>query len=95
MRMSYDSKCEELAEAFLESEPGETRQAASDRASLAQAIQDAVKAWFAEREARRAPCLTSAEQKAQGARCGCRGADDLCPCQNVPDATTRRERAAR
>lgn len=37
--------------------------------------------------------LTDAEQKAQGLRCACGGADDMCPCQNVPDATTRRERA--
>jgi hypothetical protein len=28
-------------------------------------------------------CPTDAEKKAQGARCGCRGADDYCPCQNV------------
>jgi hypothetical protein len=33
--------------------------------------------------------LTAAEQKAQGERCGCRGADDMCPCQNVPDRVTR------
>lgn len=33
-------------------------------------------------------CLTSAEQKAQGSRCGCGGADDYCGCQNVPDDTT-------
>lgn len=92
--MAFDSKCEELAEAFLEGEPGDTRQAAADRASLAQAIQDAVEAWFADREVRAAPGLSDAEQKAQGARCGCRGADDMCPCQNVPDATTRRERKA-
>lgn len=39
-------------------------------------------------------CLSAAEQKAQAARCGCRGADDMCPCQNVPDATTRAERTA-
>lgn len=24
-------------------------------------------------------------QKAQGAVCGCRGSDDLCPCQNAPE----------
>jgi hypothetical protein len=39
------------------------------------------------------PGLTDAEQKAQGARCGCHGADDYCVCQNVADATTRAERA--
>jgi hypothetical protein len=38
------------------------------------------------------PCLSPAEQKAQGARCGCRGADDYCVCQNVPDAVTRAAR---
>lgn len=38
--------------------------------------------------------LTEAEQRAQGQRCGCRGADDYCGCQNVPDAETRRQRAA-
>ncbi|RUV65195.1 MAG: hypothetical protein E5X35_11660 [Mesorhizobium sp.] len=38
--------------------------------------------------------LTGAEQKAQGARCGCLGADDYCVCQNVPDAITKHERAA-
>lgn len=32
--------------------------------------------------------LTNEEQKAQGARCGCRGIDDYCVCQNVPDRTT-------
>lgn len=37
--------------------------------------------------------LTEAEMKAQGARCPCKGADDMCVCQNVPDAITRRERA--
>lgn len=26
---------------------------------------------------------TEAEKKAQGARCGCGGVDDYCPCQNV------------
>lgn len=47
-----------------------------------------------ERARREEPCLTDAEQKAQGARCGCRGADDYCVCQNVPDATTRAARGA-
>ncbi|MER9471032.1 hypothetical protein [Mesorhizobium sp. M0520] len=35
-----------------------------------------------------------AEKKAQGARCGCMGADDYCVCQNVADAITKHERAA-
>ncbi len=26
---------------------------------------------------------TAAQQAEQGARCGCGGADDMCPCQNV------------
>lgn len=39
------------------------------------------------------PGLTNAEQKAQGARCGCKGIDDYCPCQNRPDAQTLAERA--
>jgi hypothetical protein len=42
-----------------------------------------------------AAALTDAEQKAQGARCGCKGVDDYCVCQNVPDSTTRKERAMR
>jgi hypothetical protein len=47
------------------------------------------------RDERDQPGLTDAEQKAQGARCGCKGADDMCVCQNVTDATTRAERAQR
>ncbi|RWP64875.1 hypothetical protein [Mesorhizobium sp.] len=39
-------------------------------------------------------CLTTKEQKAQGERCGCRGADDYCPCQNVPNQATRGARSA-
>jgi hypothetical protein len=35
-------------------------------------------------------CLTSAEQKAQGARCSCRGSDEYCGCQNVEDSVTRK-----
>lgn len=38
--------------------------------------------------------LTPEEQRAQAARCGCLGTDDYCCCQNVPDAETRRLRAA-
>lgn len=38
-------------------------------------------------------CLSDAEQKAQAARCGCRGSDDYCPCQNTPDRQTMQERA--
>lgn len=45
------------------------------------------------RDEREQPGLTDKEQKAQGARCGCHGADDMCVCQNVTDATTRAERA--
>jgi hypothetical protein len=44
---------------------------------------------------REQPGLTDAEQKAQGARCGCKGVDDMCVCQNVTDATTRADRAQR
>jgi hypothetical protein len=39
-------------------------------------------------------CLTDVEQKAQAARCACRGSDDYCVCQNVPDDTTKAERRA-
>lgn len=35
--------------------------------------------------------LTEAELKVQGARCGCKGSDDYCVCQNVPDAITQKE----
>lgn len=34
------------------------------------------------------PCLSRDEQRAQGARCACRGSDDYCPCQNAPDRQT-------
>lgn len=37
--------------------------------------------------------LTNAEQKAQGKRCSCGGADDYCVCQNSLDKTTYFERA--
>lgn len=37
-------------------------------------------------------CLSLAEQKEQAARCSCRGGDDYCPCQNVPDRQTLKER---
>ena len=37
-------------------------------------------------------CLTDAEQKEQAKRCSCRGVDDYCPCQNVPDSQTIRSR---
>ena len=47
------------------------------------------------RDERDQPGLTEAEQKAQGARCGCKGVDDMCVCQNVTDATTRVDRAQR
>ena len=32
--------------------------------------------------------LTPADQRAQAARCPCRGADEWCPCQNTPDRQT-------
>lgn len=32
--------------------------------------------------------ITADEMVAQAKRCACRGADDYCLCQNVPDATT-------
>ena len=35
--------------------------------------------------------LTDAELKAQAERCPCRGSNDMCVCQNVPDAVTRKE----
>ena len=38
--------------------------------------------------------LSVEEQKAQAERCGCRGIDDYCPCQNSPDSATLRLRAA-
>ncbi|PPQ42114.1 hypothetical protein [Rhodopseudomonas palustris] len=38
--------------------------------------------------------LSRDEALAQGKRCGCRGADDYCECQNVPDAITRADRRA-
>jgi hypothetical protein len=37
-------------------------------------------------------CLSNAEQKAQAARCGCKGSDDYCPCQNVADRETIKTR---
>ena len=39
-------------------------------------------------------CLSTAEQKAQAERCGCRGTDDYCTCQNVADRITKAARAA-
>ena len=39
--------------------------------------------------------LSAPEQKAQGSRCGCRGADDYCPCQNTADRETLLGRAAK
>lgn len=38
--------------------------------------------------------LTTAEQAAQAKRCGCRGYNDMCGCQNTPDHETLWERAA-
>lgn len=39
------------------------------------------------------PGLSSEEQVVQGRRCECLGSDEMCRCQNVPDAATRRLRA--
>ncbi len=33
--------------------------------------------------------LTRAEMREQAARCGCRGSDEYCMCQNVPDKVTK------
>lgn len=85
---SFDPQCLHLAERFLEGDGSP-----SEHIGLAQHIQDAVEDWFRLRLEAYEPCLSGAEQKAQGARCGCRGADDLCVCQNAPDAETRRLRA--
>jgi hypothetical protein len=38
--------------------------------------------------------ITTAQKKVQGTRCGCRGHDDYCPCQNVPDRKTLAVREA-
>lgn len=38
--------------------------------------------------------LTPQEQQAQAERCGCRGTNDMCGCQNTPDRQTLTERAA-
>lgn len=40
------------------------------------------------------PLLSTSEMQAQAERCNCHGSDDYCPCQNSPDSTTRRLRAA-
>lgn len=37
-------------------------------------------------------CLDADEKAIQGARCGCRGQDDYCPCQNAPDRMTLKAR---
>ncbi len=83
MAKTYDSKCLDLARHF---------DAGGASTDLAQTIQDAIEDWFFDRDRAAEPGLSSTEQKAQGARCGCRGADDYCVCQNVTDATTRAER---
>jgi Mn-dependent DtxR family transcriptional regulator len=44
--MSYDPKCYDLAESFLQDHPGYPKEAADD---LAQAIQDAIEEWFEDR----------------------------------------------
>ncbi len=85
----FDPKCFHLAEYFLQGDGSP-----SEHIGLAQQIQDAVEDWFRVRLEATEPCLSQAEQKAQGTRCGCHGADDYCVCQNVPDAATRAERKA-
>jgi hypothetical protein len=47
--MSYDPKCAELAEAFLDDQPEDAR-TPEHRAALAQAIQDAIEAYLQELE---------------------------------------------
>lgn len=89
-KTNFDPVCYGLAEHFLADEGGSP----GEHIGLAQHIQDAVEAWFTTRAQAYEPCLSPAEQKAQGLRCGCMGADDYCVCQNVPDATTRAERTA-
>jgi len=37
-------------------------------------------------------CATEDEKKVQATRCGCRGHDEYCACQNVPDAVSWAER---
>lgn len=90
--MAYYRKCLDLAQYFLgcEGDDGDDKQA-----SLAQAIQDAVEAWFLSpgHQPR-----TGSDAKKRSASwppaAGCRGTDDLCGCQNRPDAITRQARAA-
>ena len=36
--------------------------------------------------------LSATDMKEQAARCPCRGSDDYCTCQNVPDRTTLEKR---
>ena len=40
------------------------------------------------------PGLTDAEMREQGRRCGCKGTDEYCPCQNVPFRSTLDARKA-
>lgn len=87
-RHNFDVACLTLAEHFLGSQ-----YLRSDANDLAQSIQQAVEDWFETKDLREQPCLSPAEQKAQGERCGCLGADDYCTCQNVPDRETRAARA--
>jgi hypothetical protein len=39
-------------------------------------------------------CLSAEEKADQATRCGCRGQDDYCPCQNAPDRQTTAGRTA-
>lgn len=42
-----------------------------------------LRAMLDRREAESTTIPTAEQQKAQGARCGCKGFDDYCPCQNI------------
>ncbi len=69
--------------------------APSERIALEPAVLKALDGFYRRRSEAIRPGLTRDEQRAQALRCDCRGADDLCACQNVPDGETRRVRADR
>lgn len=79
----HDPACADLARHFLGAEAE-----AQTVAELASRIQSEIESWFRYE----GPGLSHDEKAAQGRRCSCRGFDDYCVCQNVPDATTRAER---
>lgn len=83
MTLPHDPACADLARHFLGA-------GAEDRvvAELAGRIQSEIEAWFRYE----GPGLTEVEKAAQARRCSCRGVDDYCTCQNVPDAATRSAR---